>query len=155
MKILALDLSTTRSGYALAEEGKITQFGFIKPKASAPVFERILYTIVEVTKLIDQYEPDELVVEDVYMQFAQSYGLLGRLQGCCIWAWYKKSGKLLHMVECSHARKVMGLKVPRGKEGKQVVINYVKQLVHPDIDNDDTADACLIALCWLVEHAKN
>jgi len=151
-KVLALDLSTTETGYALFQDESIVRFDIIKPSSKLSALERSIEVAWAIEELIDLHEPDEVVIESTYMAFPQSAELLGRLHGMIIWIWKNYSSKLPIYLVATHIRKVMGIKgVIRGKEGKKAIINYVERLTNLTIGNDNVADAILTGLCYLKE----
>ena len=153
MKILSLDLSTTQTGYCVANNGAVALFGKIKPPSKLKAFERSIETTKQLAELITKEKPDEIVIEATYMAFPESAMLLGKLHGMVAWIWYTISGKVPTYIEATHVRKVVGLEhLPRGPQLKKVIINYVQHIGFPDVDNDDTADAILLALCYIKEH---
>lgn len=73
MKLLALDLSTTSTGYAVYVGGKLEHHGFVLPsvpglhklKYPMAALERIRSLTESITLLITQHNPDEIVIEEV------------------------------------------------------------------------------------------
>lgn len=71
MKTLGLDISSSTIGWALLDENKtrikLIDSGYIKPLASdkGSLFERLSQTKIEIGKLLDKYEPDNVAIEDI------------------------------------------------------------------------------------------
>lgn len=63
--ILALDVSTTSTGYALYVGDKLTKFGFIKPTGKGWLV-RVRKMADKVTKLDKEYSIDTVVIEDTF-----------------------------------------------------------------------------------------
>lgn len=63
--ILALDVSTTSTGYALYVGDKLTKFGFIKPTGKDWLV-RVRKMADKVTKLDEEYSIDTVVIEDTF-----------------------------------------------------------------------------------------
>lgn len=153
MTILALDLSTAQTGYSVAINGVIACYGKIKPSPKLNALERSVETSRQVVELINQHKPDEVVIESTYIAFPDSAMLLGKLHGMIILEWYKISKKAPNYIEATHVRKVCGLThLPKGPILKKVIIEYVHRIGFEDVDNDDTADAILLAMCYIKEH---
>lgn len=65
MKLLSLDPSSTRIGYALFEGEQLAEFGFITPASShGEANVRIREMLVELSAMMDADRPDEVVIED-------------------------------------------------------------------------------------------
>lgn len=63
--ILALDVSTTSTGYALYVGDKLTKFGFIKPTGKDWLV-RVRKMADKVTELDEEYSIDTVVIEDTF-----------------------------------------------------------------------------------------
>lgn len=63
--ILALDVSTTSTGYALYVGGKLTQYGFIKPTGKDWLV-RVRKMADKVTELSRDFNIDTVVIEDTF-----------------------------------------------------------------------------------------
>ena len=64
MKALALDPSSTRTGYAVAEgPGELLEAGALAPKRSADAVERIKAMVQDLDELIEEHQPDVVIVE--------------------------------------------------------------------------------------------
>lgn len=64
MKLLALDLSTKSSGYAIFEDKKLTKYGCIQCSKQDTI-ERILYMTSEIKKLLSETPIDKVIMEEV------------------------------------------------------------------------------------------
>lgn len=67
MKLLALDQATRTSGWAVFEDGKLVTFGKFSATQS-DVGDRLCYIRKQVIQLIDEYDIDEVVFEDIQLQ---------------------------------------------------------------------------------------
>lgn len=63
--ILALDVSTTSSGYALYVGDKLTKYGFVKPTGKDWLV-RVRKMANKVTELDEEYSIDTVVIEDTF-----------------------------------------------------------------------------------------
>lgn len=67
MRLLALDQATIVSGWSIFEDGKLIEYGKIEAK-SKDVGERLFYIKQQVLDLIEKYNIDEVVLEDIQLQ---------------------------------------------------------------------------------------
>ena len=67
MRVLALDQASRTSGWAVFENGKLVTFGKFTADHS-DVGDRLHYIKTQVAKLIDTYNIDEVVFEDIQLQ---------------------------------------------------------------------------------------
>lgn len=66
--VLALDQSSRVTGWAVFEGSKILDYGKFEVSASTPVEKRLIQIKNHVSDLIDRFEIDEVVLEDIQMQ---------------------------------------------------------------------------------------
>ena len=82
--ILALDLSTKSSGYAIFDNDKLIDYGCISA-GSANLFSRIDKMVEELDKILTKYKFSHVYIEDVYPEDVhnniQVYKALVYLQG--------------------------------------------------------------------------
>lgn len=67
MKLLALDQASRVSGWSVFEDDKLIDYGVITATQS-DVGDRLYYIRQQVIKLIDKYDIDEVVFEDIQLQ---------------------------------------------------------------------------------------
>ena len=63
--VLALDVSTTSTGYALYVGDKLTKYGYIKPTGKDWLV-RVRKMADKVTELDEEYSIDTVVIEDTF-----------------------------------------------------------------------------------------
>jgi len=71
MKLLALDISTTSTGWFVSK----ASCGRIEPVSTLPFPEKLCYFRDEVEKLLVRYKPDVAVIEDTYFRFGNVHTL--------------------------------------------------------------------------------
>ncbi len=80
MKVLGLDLSLTGTGVAAIEDGKLLSSSLIRSKPSGPrpkdETKRILGIVEEITKKIDEFEPELVVIEGLAFMARNSTALV-------------------------------------------------------------------------------
>ena len=153
MRSLILDQSTTCTGLAVLEDGKILAHGVIKPPAGT-IDERLRNIRKCLADLIQEWQPDELVFENT--QFRPKAGgprrdeAMGRIKEVCASAadfagipWYKH-----HPMSIKHA--VTGNGSSSKEDVKIAACRYwkipVSRLLSPLDDNE--SDALAGAIHW-------
>lgn len=151
--LIALDESTTCTGYAVFNDSELIKHGLFALK-SKDVLERVSYIMEEIEKLIKTYKPDNMVIEDVQitMNAATAKSLLG-LQ-FMIEVYAHRNNISCETYRTTKWRKILGLSNSRSldrKAKKQETINYVKDKYGIDVLKDDESDAIAIGTAYLLE----
>lgn len=152
--IIALDESTVSTGYAIFKDNKLVDYGAITQK-SKNVLERVNNIINEIETLIDKYNPNDMVIENIQitMSAPTAKALMG-LQFMIELLAYKKNIKCTSF-RTAHWRKVMGFsnspKLSR-QQKKQETLDYVKNKYNVTENIDDIADAISIGECFIKEN---
>lgn len=143
--MLSLDTSTTSSGVALWINGQLTKHYYVCTSKTSDCKERDMMKML--VQLIEQYEPDIVVCEDLNIVNNISVAkklaaLLGAIEGACILAGIHFD----KMAATSWRKWVCGnVKPPRKrKEAKLWDIMRVQEIFRITPANDDEADAILI-----------
>ena len=148
MITLSLDLSTKRTGYAVFENQDLIEYGCIAA-GSANLFNRIKKMVQELTPLLDKYQVDRVVIEDVWVEDIHNNikvcKTLLYLQGfvLCLLDLYKLNPIFIYPSEW---RKRCNIHTGRGilrNSLKQEDIAFVKSQFGVEV-NDDIADAICI-----------
>lgn len=85
--ILGLDCSTKCTGYSLFDsEGNLIKYGCIKPDKNDEAIDRIKTTIIEIEKIIKEYNPYLIIEEDVppALQNSMTVKTLSTLKGAML-----------------------------------------------------------------------
>ena len=149
MVVLVFDQSTRASGYAVFEDGKYIDSGFIDmSKSKLDTSERSFEMAKALWKVIKQYKPDHLVLEETQQQSNVKVVItLSRLQGMIIG--YAEAHKVkTHILQPTKWRAALhyaqGPKVKRA-ELKQQSLDYVKEHLGLELP-EDQAEACCIGI---------
>lgn len=148
MKVLALDLSTKSTGWAIFEGKELIDKGCVV--ATSPNVLNRISTIVEELKVIhNRYLPQKVIVEEVLPDDVKHnqtvYKALMYLQASVALE-FNKYGKILEFYTASEWRKKCGIRTGRGIKRetlKAADIKFVKDNYNLDV-NDDVADAVCI-----------
>jgi hypothetical protein len=128
MRVIALDLSTARTGVAkFSETGDLVERFSITPDDKLPNFLKIKF-------IVDELRPhfldvDECVVEGIFLntfakgaQNVTGFELLARLSGAVIDSWLHIHDKIPVLFKATEARKLAGVKGTCQKAEVQVYI---------------------------------
>lgn len=151
--LIALDESTTCTGYAVFDDSELIEHGTFSFK-SKDVLERVSLIMEEIENLIDTYKPDNMIIEDVQitMNAATAKSLLG-LQ-FMIEVYAHRNNISCETYRTTKWRKILGLSNSRAldrKAKKQETIDYVKDKYGIEILKDDESDAIAIGTAYLLE----
>ena len=151
--LIALDESTTCTGYAVFNDSELIKHGLFALK-SKDVLERVSYIMEEIEKLIKTYKPDNMVIEDVQitMNAATAKSLLG-LQ-FMIEVYAHRNNISCKTYRTTKWRKILELSNSKSldrKAKKQETIDYVKNKYGIDVLKDDESDAIAIGTAYLLE----
>ena len=147
MNLLALDMSTKSTGYAIYKHNKLIQYNYITA-TSNDLFNRIKVMMNAINKILQQnLDLEYVVMEEVRQQGfinIKTYKALMYLQGCVQMMIHQKFKHLqTDFLYPSSWRKICQIKQGRGiqrKQQKQLDIQWVKDNFNIVV-NDDVADA--------------
>ena len=175
--ILGIDISTSITGFAIVAEGQLVFYDSIDLRKYKDVFEKTI-TIKE--KLLDLYEmyqcnnedaaglgDSEYPIEHIYIEqpftffnsggsSAKTMATLQKFNGIVSWVVYELFEIKPKFIGATSARKLAGIKVPRGQKAKQVVLEHLLETEpafkieytrygNPKPESYDRADAIIIA----------
>lgn len=149
--ILGIDPGSRITGYGIVNsvglKSEYVTSGCIRIALKASLPEKLEEIFVGVTEIIEQYAPQEMVIEEVFMsRNADSALKLGQARGVAIVAAQLQG---LPVAEYA-ARKVKQAIVGTGAASKEQIQHMVRVLLKlPGIPQEDAADALAIALCHI------
>lgn len=154
--LIALDESTTSTGYAVFKNSTLIEHGIFSSK-SKNVLERVSYIMEEIEKLIKKYKPSDMIIEDVQitMNAATAKSLLGLQFMIEIYA--HRNNISCGTYRTTKWRKILGLSNSRTldrKAKKQETIDYIKNKYDIEILKDDESDAIAIGTAYLLEREE-
>ncbi len=146
--ILGIDPGSQKTGFGIiSHEGSRSEYvtsGIIRlPRTALP--ERLKIIFDSVSEIVEQYCPQELAIEEVFMaRDAKAAIKLGQARGAAIVACVNKSMPVYEYAAKSIKQAVVGT----GNADKQQVQHMVKSLLKlPAAPKEDAADALAAALC--------
>lgn len=149
MRILGIDPGIGRMGWGVIEnhKSKVTSIGFgcIETEPNSDVGGRLYALHDEVCRIIDEYHPDQMSIEDLFFsKNVKTAFSVGQARGVVLLAASQKNVPIHVYTPQQIKLAVTGY----GKADKKQVGQMVKLLLHlPKIPTpDDTADALAIAI---------
>ena len=171
--ILGLDISTSITGYTLLDyEGNILACDHIDLRKEKNFFKKVRIINSHLQTLDDIYEIEQVYIEQSLQSFrsgfssAQTLSLLSKINGIVSWICYNMFGKEPSYLAAPSARKLCGIKVPKGQKAKAVSLQFVVDTVaafeveytrhgNPKAGYTDRSDSYVIAKAgWLNERQE-
>jgi crossover junction endodeoxyribonuclease RuvC len=149
--ILGIDPGSRITGYGIIKDHGARQeyvsSGCIRTTAKATLPEKLDEIFSGVTQIINEFVPDELAIEQIFMsRSAESALKLGHARGVAIVAGVNQGLPVFEY----EARKVKQAIVGTGAATKDQVQHMVQRLLSlPGKPQEDAADALAIALCHI------
>jgi len=139
--ILGLDVSTSITGATVVDEnGSIVSckaWDTRNKNRYEDIFAKANLIRLELVKISHYHEIKKIYIEQSLQSFrsgfssAQTLSTLSRFNGIVSWLCYRNFGIKPEYIAATSARKLCGIKVPRGTKAKEVVLKYL-------LDNEDT-----------------
>jgi Holliday junction resolvasome RuvABC endonuclease subunit len=146
LKILAFDQSTKISAYSIFIGGKYVEVGVIDLHKINDTSERVRAMGVELCKIIEKYNPDKVVIEEVAQQSNPlTLKLLARIQGVII-GFCAAHNIDTYIVEPSKWRSVLKFKIGSGvkrAELKAQAIKHVNDVYDLELSEDECEAICI------------
>lgn len=149
--MLALDTSTTCTGYAVYIDGKLQKYSCIDYDSSTPMDMRFEKMIISIYEIINKYNPQIVVAETTAVnRNAEAQRNLSMLLGA-VWGRCIEVDAYFHLFRPSEWRKLVDPnKKPRKREElKKWSIKKVNSFLKTEINNDNISDAILIGMAYI------
>jgi len=152
MILMSLDLSTKASGVAIFEDKKLKYYECIKASDKDPL-DRITKMVSRLGELYREYEPDNIIIEDVIPDDVgnnHTFKLLHYLQAFVVMLFHKYN-KTPEFYTASEWRKKCGIRTGRHNKRDSLKImdmEFAKKNFGVDA-GDDIADAICIGAAYL------
>lgn len=154
MRILGIDPGSRATGYGFIEQqgNRLIHLdnGAIFTQSKAALAERLQKIYQELCRLIEEFQPEAVAVEQVFMARNPASALkLGHARGVALLAGINAG---LPVAEYS-ALQVKSAVVGYGRAGKNQVQQMTRTLLNlPEIAQEDAADALAVAICHAHSH---
>ena len=167
--ILGLDISTSITGYTLIDGDKIILNSAWDTRKYKDFFEKVIHVKAGLEEIYEQYggQIEAVYIEQSLQSFrsgfssAKTLSTLSRFNGIVSWIVFDKYKIKPEYLAATSARKLCGIKIPRGLKAKAVVLDYllknepsftIEYTRHgnPKPDSYDRADSIVIARAGIV-----
>ena len=132
--LLALDISTSCTGYCLFNEDDLVDIGSINLSKHKGLYEKATYVKSAIVALDDAYHIDRVVVEENLQAFrpglssAKTLMTLAQFNGVVRWICHERLDVPVEAINVNTARKNIGLKIDKkdkSKTTKEKVLDWV------------------------------
>ena len=144
--ILGLDISTSITGITLLDkEGEVVFISSVDTRKNKNFFQKAEAIKSFLKDLSRKHSVDQIVIEQSLQSFrsgfssAKTLSTLSRFNGVVSWMCYSLWNIEPEYLAATSARKLCGIKIPKGEKAKPVVLQYV-------LDNEPT---------FVVEYTKH
>ena len=171
--ILGLDISTSITGYTVLDDGgNILVCDHIDLRKEKNFFKKIEIVFDRLESLDDAYSIEQVYIEQSLQSFrsgfssAQTLSLLSKINGIVSWLCYNFFYKEPKYLAATSARKLCGIKIPKGQKAKKVSLQFVVDNVpgfevqytrhgNPKAGYADRSDSYVIAKAgWIREREE-
>ena len=152
MRVFSIDPGIGITGFSIIDTNRrkssLSAYGTIKPRPKDSLPKRLNYLFEEVNKLLDQFSPDVLAVEDTfYSKNVKSAMILGQARGSIILAAaqadipiYEFAPRKVKMSVCGNGA--------ASKEQVSYMVTKILKLKEPPRPLD-VSDAMAVGLCYI------
>ena len=130
--ILGLDISTSITGYTILDnDGNIIVCNHIDLRKEKNFFQKCSAVEGRLAAIRSEYFIEHIYVEQSLQSFrsgfssAQTLSLLSKINGIVSWICYNLFGIEPEYIAAASARKLCGIKVPKGQKAKDVALQFV------------------------------
>ena len=170
--ILGLDISTSITGYTILDnDGNIIVCDHIDLRKEKNFFQKCSAVEGRLAAIRNEYFIERIYVEQSLQSFrsgfssAQTLSLLSKINGIVSWICYNLFGIEPEYIAATSARKLCGIKVPKGQKAKDVALQFVVDNVpsfvieytrhgNPKAGYADRSDSYVIAKAGLISESK-
>ena len=172
--ILGLDISTSITGYTLIDGDKIILNSAWDTRKYQDFFEKVVHVKTGLDEIYKQYRRQikAVYIEQSLQAFrsgfssAKTLSTLSRFNGIVSWIVFDKYKIKPEYLAATSARKLCGIKVPRGQKAKAVVLKFlldnepsfvIDYTSHgnPKPESYDRADSLVIAKAGVICEARS
>jgi Holliday junction resolvasome RuvABC endonuclease subunit len=130
--ILGLDISTSITGYTVLDSnGNLVEYGSIDTRKHKNFFTKAGVVEQKLIALRQSYAVQAIYIEQSLQSFrsgfssAQTLSTLSRFNGVISWICFTLFNLEPEYIAAVSARRICGIKVPRGTKAKPVVLQFV------------------------------
>ena len=131
--VLGLDISTSITGYTLIDGDKIILNGAWDTRKYKDFFEKVIHVKAGLEEVYEQYgeQIEAVYIEQSLQSFrsgfssAKTLSTLSRFNGIVSWLVFDQYKIKPEYLAATSARKLCGIRVPRGEKAKAVVLKFL------------------------------
>ena len=172
--ILGLDVSTSITGYTLIDGDKIILNGAWDTRKYKDFFEKVKHVKAGLEEIYDQFGKKirAVYIEQSLQTFrsgfssAKTLSTLSRFNGIVSWLVFDQYKIKPEYLAATSARKLCGIRVPRGQKAKAVVLKFLldnepsfvidyTRNGNPKPESYDKADSLIIAKAGVICEARS
>ena len=172
--ILGLDISTSITGYTLIKEDEIILNGAWDTRKYKDFFEKVKHVKAGLEEIYDQFGKKirAVYIEQSLQTFrsgfssAKTLSTLSRFNGIVSWLVFDQYKIKPEYLAATSARKLCGIRVPRGQKAKAVVLKFLldnepsfvidyTRNGNPKPESYDKADSMVIAKAGVICEARS
>jgi len=170
MIILGIDASSTTVGWGVLEvindKIKLLDYGYFKPSKKGSVFERLSKMRLDLSKILDKYNPDHIAIEEIskYMPGKSSantiiqLAIFNRFVGQYCYDYTGRNPNMLNVLSIRHKIK-LSKKLPDKSEIPSIIEERLKITLKKELnkngkereENYDTADGIACGLAFALK----
>jgi crossover junction endodeoxyribonuclease RuvC len=148
MKILGVDPSTSRTGYAIIDKSGLILYGSIAPKSSLSSPGKLLTIYNKINEVVIEYNPEIIICEDQFQRFANAVKAVSKVRGVIELI----AGQHDIKFEYIEPKRVKKIFTNNGNATKNdMIVQAIKEFNVPPNINNDEADAIAVAYAYLKE----
>lgn len=163
-KMISLDTSSTKSGWAYYEDSKYKSSGVVDldTKECRKGYknnseQRVKDMCLGLLKILNEYKPDIIIIEKLNVsRNMNATRILAKVIGCVYSYAISHNNCYYFEIQATQWRSQLGMQSGRKKraELKQLSVNYVKKVFDKDV-SDDEADAICAGLGYIKMMAES
>lgn len=158
MRVMGIDASTTCSGVAVIEDGKLVYHDVIDMKKNKDAEQRVMKMMGELGAMIMDYSPNALYIEDSWnKQNIETTKMLSNVLGAVMYVCQDIKCDFTKLLP-SAWRSLTGIKLTskngtklKRDELKQEAVDRVKKVYKIDCGDDEAEAICIAEAGWLSE----
>jgi len=130
--ILGIDVSTSITGFSVIDgDGQLVYFSNVDLRKHKDFFKKAIVTKEHILDLYEKYDVTSVYIEKPFEFFnsggstAATMAKLQKFNGVVSWICFEVFEVIPDYLTANQARKLVGIKVPRGQKAKKVVMEHL------------------------------
>ena len=157
--ILGIDVSTSITGFSVIDgNGQLVYFSNVDLRKHKDFFKKAIVTKEHILDLYEKYDVTSVYIEKPFEFFnsggstAATMAKLQKFNGVVSWICFEVFEVIPDYLTANQARKLVGIKVPRGQKAKKVVRStYLKMNQTFKSNGQEMVILSRVTLIWLMQ----